>query len=263
MSIATPMSHGLADTLRGGWRQLRRPLRVAHVVAHIATGFVVAFAVGAFFVQHRPVQRRAARWWLGRLTRVLDMDITVTGQPVDVPALFVANHVSWLDIPVLGGLHGVHFLSKEEVGRWPLIGRLATAAGTIYIRRGGGQVRQRTRQIAGHVAAGRSILVFPEGTTTRGHDVRDFHSPLFAAATDGDHPVQPVALRYRDESGAPHALAPFVDDDEFHVHLWRLLLEDRVRVEVVFLPALRPGAGDHRELASLAHAAVRGAVVAG
>lgn len=247
-------------TLRDAWRQARRPLRVAHVLLHIATGFAVAFAVGAFRDPHRPAVRHAARWWLARLNRVLSLEISVSGAPGEHAALFVSNHVSWLDIPVLGGATGVHFLSKAEVAEWPLIGALATAAGTLYIRRGGGQVRERTRQIAQHIAEGRSILVFPEGTTTDGADVRDFHAPLFAAATAGGHPVQPVAIRYLGDGDAPHALAPFIGDDEFHVHLWRLLLEDQVRVEVAFLPPLR-GVQDHREAAQAAHAAVRAALV--
>lgn len=247
-----------AGAIRDAWRQARRVARVAHVLAHIGTGFVVAFATGALFVRHRPVQRRAARWWLARLTRVLNLEIEVHGAPAVQPALFVSNHVSWLDIPVLGGAAPVHFLSKAEVADWPLIGRLATAAGTLYIRRGHGQVRERARQIAQHIAQGRSVLVFPEGTTTDGSDVRTFHSPLFAAASDGGHAVQPVAIRYLAADGGGHALAPFIDEDEFHTHLWRLLAEDRVRVQVHFLAPL--ASDDHRELAATAHARVRAVV---
>ncbi|MFZ5722440.1 MAG: lysophospholipid acyltransferase family protein [Pseudomonadota bacterium] len=243
-------------------RGLRRGARAVRVVIHIGTGFVVAFGTGAFFSSRpRPLVRAATQWWLGKLARILDVETVVTGTPAAQPALFVANHVSWLDIPVLGGLSRLHFLSKAEVGDWPLIGRLATAAGTLYIRRGHGQVRERARQIADHIGAGRSILVFPEGTTTDGRDVRDFHAPLFAAATAGGHPVQPVAIRYRDRRGEPCRLTPFIGDDEFTGHLWRLLGADGLRVEVHFLPPL-PAAGDHRELAVAARQAVRARVTA-
>lgn len=235
-------------------------MRAVRVLLHIGSGFAVALAVGAFWSPYRPVVRRAARWWLGRLVQVLAVRIDIVGEPPACPALYVANHVSWLDIPVLGSLTGVHFLSKEEVAGWPLIGPLATAAGTLYIRRGGGQVRERTRQVARHIADGRSILVFPEGTTTDGTDVRAFHAPLFAAAGDGRHPVQPVAIRYPGDQGGPNACVPFVGDDEFHVHLWRLLREDAVRVEVRFLPLILPEDSDHRALAAAAHAGVRESV---
>lgn len=255
MSLASAEGNAATGTALAGYRQARRLLRLVHVLAHIGAGFAVAFATGALFVQHRPRQRRAARWWLARLTRVLNLEVEVRGVPPATPALVVANHVSWLDIPVLGGAAPVHFLSKAEVADWPLVGRLATAAGTLYIRRGHGQVRQRARDIAQHLGAGRSILVFPEGTTTDGLDVRAFHAPLFAAAADAGHPVQPVAIRYLDADGRPHPRAPFVGNDAFHVHLWQLLLEDAVRVQVRFLPPL--AGNDHRDLAATAHAQVR------
>lgn len=257
------------DTAAAG--RVLRSLRAARVLLHIGTGFALALAVGAFLPQrlvprHRPLVRRAARWWLARLTRVLRVEASVVGTPVRQPALYVSNHVSWLDIPVLGGLTGVHFLSKAEVGEWPLIGPLATAAGTLYIRRGHGQVRERARQIGEHIACGRPVLVFPEGTTTDGRDVRGFHAPLFSAACDGGHPVQPVAIRYLDERGGLHPWVPFIGEDEFTGHLWRLLGAGPIRVEVHFLPAIGlpvhgAGSADHRELAARAHAAVRQVIV--
>lgn len=251
----------MPDVITGVTATARRSLRALHVLLHIGTGFVVAFALGGFFSQHRPAMQRATRWWLARLLRILRVEVTVSGAPPACAALFVSNHVSWLDIPVLGGVAGVHFLSKAEVAAWPLIGPLATAAGTLYIRRGHGQVRERARQIAAHISAGRPVLVFPEGTTTDGSDVRSFHSPLFAAASNDGHPVQPVAIRYLDERGQPHPCVPFVDDDEFTAHLWRLLGDARVRVEVQFLPPLH--GHNPQLLAGAAHAMVRGAVLAG
>lgn len=260
----TTSAPSAADTVprAGGVRHLRRGWRLVRVIAHIGTGFLVALGTGALFVQHRPVQRRAARWWLHRLTRILGVAVAWRGAPADRPVLFVANHVSWLDIPVLGGAAPVHFLAKAEVAGWPLLGRLATAAGTLYIQRGHGQVHERARQIAAHIGEGRAILVFPEGTTTDGRDVRGFHPPLFAAATTGGHAVQPVALRYVDGDGNRHETVPFIGDDAFHTHLWRLLDEDRIRVEVHFLPLLEAGDRDHRALAAEAHARVRAAVTA-
>ncbi len=251
-------SLALPEPVLAGWRGTRRVWRAGRVLVHIAVGFVVALAIGALFVKrHRPVQQRAARWWLHRLTKILAVDVTVTGTPAKTPVLLVANHVSWLDIPVLGGVAPVHFLSKAEVAEWPLIGRLATAAGTLYIRRGNGEVRRRAQQIGEHIAAGRSILVFPEGTTTDGADVNRFHAPLFTAATDGGHAVQPVAIRYVTADALLHPHAPFIGDDAFHTHLWRLLNEERIHVLVHFLPPVTADGRDHKALAAVAHAQVR------
>ncbi|MFP5441683.1 MAG: lysophospholipid acyltransferase family protein, partial [Gammaproteobacteria bacterium] len=107
-----------------GARHARRVWRLLRVVMHIGTGFGLALVTGAVFSPHRPVVRNAARWWLRRLTRILQVEIVMHGAPATGPALFVANHVSWLDIPVLGGALPVNFLSKAEVGRWPVIGQL-------------------------------------------------------------------------------------------------------------------------------------------
>lgn len=265
MRPALPAAAGDGESLSpsgAGVRQMRRGWRLVRVVMHIGTGFGLALVTGAVFAPDRPLVRRAARWWLHRLTRILQVEIVLRGAPASEPALFVANHVSWLDIPVLGGALPVNFLSKAEVGRWPVIGQLVTAAGTLYIQRGQGQVRERARQIAAHIGSGRPVLVFPEGTTTDGRDVRIFHPPLFAAATEGAHAVQPVALRYVDMNGELHPRVPFVGDDEFHVHLWQLLAEDRIRVEVQFLPPVATAGREHRAVAAEAHARVRAAVLA-
>lgn len=254
---AQPGTGPQAGRLAAARGEARRLWRLARVLMHIGTGFALALGTGALFVQHRPLQRRAARWWLAQLTAIVGARIRVHGAPPAQAALYVCNHVSWLDIAVLGGQVPVHFLSKAEVGQWPLIGRLATAAGTLYIHRGRGQVRERTRQVAAHVAAGRPVIVFPEGTTTDGRDVRAFHAPLFAAATDGGCLLQPLALRYRDAAGRPHARVPFIGDDEFHTHLWQLLREDCIEVELAFLPPRQARGEDPRALAESVHAGVR------
>lgn len=237
-----------------------RSLRALRVLLHIFTGFFLALVTGAFWSSpYRPAVRRVKLWWLGKLVRILRLDVRVFGTPSPQGALYVSNHVSWLDIPVLGSISSVSFLSKAEVADWPLIGRLATVAGTLYIRRGQGEVRQRARQIGKYIDTGRSVLVFPEGTTTDGVDVRAFHAPLFAAV-NGGHPVQPVAIRYRGADGKPDRLAPFIGDDEFTEHLWHLLGADRIRVEVHYLPVLSGGAP--LLLAQAAQASVRAAVIA-
>ncbi|HBM25170.1 MAG TPA: hypothetical protein DD411_16590 [Alcanivorax sp.] len=81
--------------------------------------------------------------------------------------------------------------------------------------------------------------MFPEGTTTDGTGVRRFFPQLFAAAGD-DAPVQTVAVRYRDEQGRPDTGIAFIDDDEFHHHLWRLLGRRRIVVELTFGAPLPP-----------------------
>lgn len=167
--------------------------------------------------------------------RCLGLEIHQHGAPTESTALFVSNHISWSDIPVLGSLAPIRFLSKAEVGQWPVIGWLAQQAGTLFINRGGGQARKVRKRIAENLRAGENVLVFPEGTTSEGLNVLPFHGLLLTAAQDSDTPVQPVTIAYR-RAGRPDHLAPFIGEDEFHRHLLRLLRQPAARVDVIFHP---------------------------
>jgi 1-acyl-sn-glycerol-3-phosphate acyltransferase len=170
-----------------------------------------------------------------------------------------ANHISWLDVVALGSVTPLGFVAKEEVGRWPLIGTLAGAAGTLFLRRGSAHAAARVvSSVIERLAAGRSVAVFPEGTSTTGETVLAFKASLFEAAARLGCDVQPVSISYPRTSGRP-AVAPFVGADEFVPHLLRALAEPCIIVELTYGPALS-GHGRTRE--ELAHAA-RAAVLAG
>jgi 1-acyl-sn-glycerol-3-phosphate acyltransferase len=241
---------------------LRRLYRVARIFGHILHGWVLALALDAFRRPRRPVVRRATRRWLIRTLAILGVEIEVDGEAIRGPALLVSNHVSWLDIPVLGSLRELHFLSKAEVRDWPLLGPLAAAAGTLFLRRGRGEARRRRADIAHQLGRGRTVLVFPEGTTTDGRAVKRFHGRLLGAAGDAGVPVQPVTVRYCTETGEIDPAVAFIDDDEFSHHLWHLMLRDRIRVRVTFHEPLvsRGDEADTDALADEAREAVASAV---
>lgn len=252
---------GLMGSLRAAhpWPQLRRLWRLFGVLLHIGYGLWLALRLRAVQAPHSAAVRDAARQWAAQLLGLLRVEVVWFG-PAPQPGAFLAsNHVSWLDIPVLCAQGDVHFLSKAEVRDWPLIGRLAQAAGTLFIRRGSGESRLKAEEIAAHLRAGRTICVFPEGTTTDGCSVRRFFRPLFAAPVLAAAPVQPVALRYRDEQGHLDSQVPFIGDDAFHSHLWALLLRDRIRVSVTCctpLPASEVADLAPETLAETSHALV-------
>jgi lyso-ornithine lipid O-acyltransferase len=115
------------------------------------------------------------------------------------PRLVVANHRSVIDIPLLLRLFGGHVLSRADVDNWPLLGRVARRAGTIFVDRsshvsGASALRTIRRQLR----EGHTVIVFPEGTTHRGDQVRPFRAGAFAAAKGMDVEVLPVGLAYRD-----------------------------------------------------------------
>ena len=238
-------------SLTAYWRALRVTLHV--LVAALVTA--VAALLRALHLQTRWLAR-VTRAWHARLCRLLGLDIQVDGTAAD-GVLLVANHISWLDIPVLGACAPFVFLSKSEVRHWPLIGWMAGIVGTLYIERGAHQTADLAAAIGDQIRAGRSVVIFPEGTTGEGHDLRRFHSRLFAAAQQPGIRVQPVAIRYG-SNGKPDGVAPFVGDDDLVSHLWRVLHQRRLPVRITFLPTFDPAGLDRRALAEQSRAAIAG-----
>ena len=242
---------------------LRRLHRLPRLALHLLLGVLLNLLYLRHVRDGIPDRRfrRLRRWWLRGVCRHLGLDVRVHGTALASPALWVANHVSWLDIPVVGGQAEVGFLSKAEVRRWPVIGWLAAHSGTLFIQRGRHTARHVAELIARHIRAGHSVLVFPEARTTRGDEVRRFYPRLFAPAVEHGLPVQPVAIRYLDRHGRPDPAVPFVGEQSFLGNLWRVAGRPRLRVELHFLPPLAgDGFGERRALAEAAERAVRAAV---
>ncbi|MEJ2388486.1 MAG: lysophospholipid acyltransferase family protein [Chromatiaceae bacterium] len=175
----------------------RRGVRVSE---HLLTGGAIALALSTGHrFGWRPVWLPAVvRWWHRRLCRALELKVRVTGELAE-RALLVANHISWLDIHVLGGQGQIGFLSKAEVRDWPLIGWMAETAGTLFIARGGNQAGELVQQIADHIRSKGRLAIFPEGTTTDGTSIKRFHPRLFGAAgqraAGGVDPTRRIAVR--------------------------------------------------------------------
>lgn len=245
----------------GLMRGLRRAWRLPLLVLLLGLGCAIAACLpgGA----GRVPSSAPMVWWSRRLCRLLGVRIACHGAPLAGRALFVANHVSWLDIMVLAAVCPTHFLAKSEVAGWPLFGWLCRRVGTAFIRRGAGDGAQAA---AGELVwrlqrpDGR-VLVFPEGTSTDGRGVRRFHARLLQAAERAQCPVQALALRYPVAGGGTHPAVPFIGDDELLAHLWRLLGERRIEAEVHCLAPLPAGIG-RDALARRSHAQIA-AVLAG
>ncbi|MFF2073759.1 lysophospholipid acyltransferase family protein [Kitasatospora sp. NPDC058162] len=190
----------------------------------------------------------------------------VGGQAVGADgALVVANHVSWLDIPLLAAGRPGRSLAKTEVRRWPVLGPLVAWGGTVFLD------RDRLRTLPDTVAAvaevlrsGHPVIVFPEGSTWCGRESGRFRPALFQAAVEAGAFVQPVTIRYRLADGRPTSAPAFIGDDGLLTSLARVVAVRGLVAEVTFLPPIPPPgpqptrAGARRELARAAQAAVEG-----
>ncbi len=218
---------------------IKQSWSAARLFLHIMAGIVLLVITGSLWNNKTRLVKRCKQWWLARATRLLGIEVRVEG---DVPlprqskgVLLVSNHVSWIDIPLIGGLSQLNFLSKAEVRGWPLIGKLAEGTGTLFIQRGSGDADRVSKSIADYIDDGRSVLFFPEGTTSDGLQVRRFHKKLFQAAHHTDINLCPVAIHYYLDSTDRNPV-PFIGDDEFTSHLWNLLRHRKITATVEFLP---------------------------
>lgn len=194
-----------------------------------------------------------ASWWYRRFLRLLGVSVRVIGEPPRHGALGVSNHVSWLDIIVLGALTDAAFVSKTEVGGWPLVGRFARHTGTVFLSRGAFRTDEAGRKLHASMTAGRCVILFPEATTNAALMPDRFHARLFAPAIEGNHPVQPIAVHYRPEEARPetghHALVPWVDDADLVTHFFGLFRLPRLDVTVTFCTPRQAAGRDRRGLA--------------
>lgn len=224
-------------------------VRLFAVVAYLLFGVVLALLIGMFFVRFTAWQRPVIAWWLRGFCRVLNLQVTVQGAPIEASALWISNHVSWMDIPVIGGIRPLRFLSKAEVAKWPIIGHLAQAAGTLFIKRGSGDADRVSQEIVLSLREGKRVLFFPEGTTTDGFSVNRFFAKLFTSACVSQCPIQPLVICYQKANGELHPMAPYIGDDELTAHLLNLLAGEPVHVIVHCLAAEVAGARDASALA--------------
>jgi 1-acyl-sn-glycerol-3-phosphate acyltransferase len=143
------------------------------------------------------------RLFLRSQRRLFGLRIEVLGEPIPPrPFLALANHQSYLDILVLGGVLPTAFISKAEVARWPFVGWLATLASTAYVHRQAPKKRvAEMRSLHGRLKIGNCITGFPEGTTGSGPDLMHLRTGLFEVAREAEVPLLPIAIRYLTREG--------------------------------------------------------------
>ena len=241
------------------WRVLRRAGRLLGLIVWALRRGDARHIAALTAAPPDPAADARVRDWYRRVLDCIGVRVAVRGERLRGPCLAVGNHISWLDILVLGSALPVVFLSKSEVGRWPVVGRLARAGGTLFIARGrAGAARRSVEEIERALGRGQSVLVFPEGTTGDGRGVRRFYPRLFAAAIESGCPVQPVALRYPHPAGV-HPKAPYTGGDLLVPSILRVLGCRDLRAEVRVGPPLAAAGRERRELAEEARAFVAAA----
>lgn len=211
------------SALRVAWRLL--------AIAAVTAVFYPLWLLGSMLTFASPPLRlrwRAFcfRYWSRSLLAALNGRVEVRGAPPEPPFFLVANHLSYIDVLVLAGEVDAVFVAKSEVAGWPILGRLCRSIGTLFIDR---NLRRDVPRVIAEIdrllAAGRGVVLFPEGTSTAGVEVGPFRPALLEPAARAGYPVSWASLTYSTPEGAPpaHLAICWWSDIEFPRHLLGLL----------------------------------------
>ena len=174
--------------------------------------------------------------WSRAMCRILGIHAVKTGALGEAGGFLVCNHMSYLDILVLGSIRPSTFLSKQEVRGWPLIGWLAALGGTVFVNRDSKRAALSSmREIERKIDSGISVIIFPEGTTSDGREIKAFKSTFFKVPASRNIPVTPVSIRY---ASALIDKVAWYGGMELAPHFWKIMGFRRIDAALHFSPPI-------------------------
>ena len=175
---------------------------------------------------------------------LLRVEVVVSGTiSAERPTLFVLNHISWLDIPVVGKTLSGSFVAKKDVEGYPVVRAISKLQQTIFIERTRPAIMGHKGEMQQHLENGDNLFLFPEGTSSNGIVVQNFKSPYFALAEreiEGRHlSVQPVTVAYSRLNNigltrGTMSIVAWVGDEELLGHIWAFLKKGKITAELRF-----------------------------
>lgn len=237
--------------------QFHRSKAAFGLTSTLLNGFQMAYQAGAF---NPKTSRSTLTPYIQKFCRKIAGSFGVEVVQVEpVPqrhGLWVSNHISWLDIPVVGSVAPVFFLSKAEIGEWPIFGRLAKAGGTLFIQRGSGDADSVSDQIANFLEDGSSVVFFPEATTTDGKQIKKIYGKLLKAAIDTGLPICPMVIAYVDKAGKLSDEAAYYGERTMAQSLKSVADAKGITAYVLPLAPIYPDGHDQRTLTALLQSAM-------
>lgn len=266
-------------TEQGRAQRILAPVRAGAVLGSFLGLTLPLMPVQAGLVALRSRHARTfPHWYHRQVCRLLGIRLHVEGEVVrDRPVLVVANHTSWLDIPVLSAVAPISFVAKKEVGSWPFVSSLARLQRTVFVdRTKRTSVGDTAGEMLDRLKAGDALVLFAEGTSSDGNRVLPFKTSLFAAAkpskavpgASGAAVVQTLAIVYTHLHGVPlgradRPLVGWYGDMDMAPHAWELLKAGPLDVAIRIGPAVPiDHFKDRKHLAAHAEEEVRRNVVA-
>lgn len=221
------------------------------IVRFILFALISAFVVGSQTII-LPFYRGPKSYWLPvfwqwGIRKSFGIKVIVKGQPVkDCQTLYVGNHLSYFDIPVIGSLVMGSFVARGDMSRWPLFGYMGKMQQTIYISRDRNDALEGKNALEKKLKDGANLIIFAEGTSSDGSKVLPFKSSLFSLAIDSPTgkplAVQPVTISLLEVAGQPAVTSAVRDLYAWHSdmvlwpHIWQFAKLSGAVVEVKFHP---------------------------
>ncbi len=197
-----------------------------------------------------PIARVMPHLWFNAVRMIFGIRLKMQGKPhTTTQTLYVSNHMSYMDIPVIGSILKTSFVSRGDVASWPFFGYLANLGQTAYVARSRSSVQSDSNAVNERIANGSSLVVFPEGTSTDGQEILAFKSSLFSLVIgqgNDDLHIQPLTLQVMSVDGHVPETQEDRDvyawhrdmDTELFAHLWGLALHRGAVLSLTFHPPI-------------------------
>lgn len=231
--------------------QWQRIKRVVNLMAAIQTGVGYAWQINHTPNPDNQQIIQLIQKFCKKSLKALGIEV-IALEPIPTHhALWASNHISWLDIPVVGSIVPTFFLSKAEIANWPVIGWMATTAHTLFIQRGSGDTTKISEQMSEFLSQGSPVVFFPEATTTDGTAIKRIYGNLLQSAMDSQVLIQPIVICYVNQDGELDQNIPYYGDIGLIDSVKRVLDNRPAKAYVLPLPAIDPAGKTRNEITAI------------
>jgi len=220
-------------------------------ITHITNTNKIISDIGRFDVCANDEQAEKIRLWFKEILIIVGIETKIIGKIKKGNYLIISNHSSWLDIIILGSIFKTTFLSKIEVSKWPIIGRITTAVDMLFIDRGAKNAASLAVDgISKFILHDRNVTIFPEGTSSGGKKLLKFKPRLFASIIDTNSPVQCVIIKYPYKNKNIHPSVPFTRKDSLFLNILKVLFQNNITAEVTICDLIDVDGKDRKSIAN-------------
>lgn len=224
------------------------------ILAHFVVGLLIVASIWSW--SQPKTRTKLTKWWCGKLLRCFGITLITHGKQPDTDTantMFIANHISWIDIYALNSITPLQFIAKSDINQWPIVGYLVRKSGTIFINR---DSRKDTARIVDTTVEallqGGNVGFFPEGTTTDGTALLHFKSSIVQAAINAKSTLHPVAIRYPLPNGGCNTDIAYAGEMTMGESMMNTIKQKESIVELHFLPTIDTQTANRQQLTQTA-----------